>query len=65
VRTGIEGGQSTPSSIAKFIAGARCGTSLQELKNAVRPLTDVEFIKARAGFGEFEIVVDERGFAQN
>jgi hypothetical protein len=34
-------------------------------KNAVRPLTDVEFIKARAGFGEFEIVVDERGFAQN
>jgi hypothetical protein len=51
--------------LVKVIAGARCPTSLQELKNAVRTRTDVEFIKARAGFGEFEIVVEERGFAQN
>jgi len=32
--------------LVKVIAGARCGTSLQELKNAVRSLTDVEFIRA-------------------
>jgi hypothetical protein len=51
--------------LVKVIAGAKCPTSVQELKNVVRPLTDVEFIKGRAGFGEFEIVVDERGFAQN
>jgi hypothetical protein len=51
--------------LVKVIAGARCRTSLQELKNSVRPFTDVEFIKARAGFGEFEIVVDERGFARH
>jgi hypothetical protein len=51
--------------LVKVIAGARCGTSLQELESAVRPLTDVEFIKARAGFGEFEIVVDERGISNS
>jgi hypothetical protein len=39
--------------------------TLQELENAVRPLTNVEFIKARAGFSEFEIVMDERRFVQN
>ena len=48
--------------LVKVITGARCGTSLQELKNAVRPLTDVAFIRAWAGFSEFEIVVDQRGF---
>ncbi len=51
--------------LVRVIVGARCGTSLQELESAVRPLTNVEFTKARAGFGEFEIVVDERGFTQN
>lgn len=49
--------------LVKVIAGARCPAPLQELQDAARPLTDVEFVKARAGFGEFEIVVDQRGFA--
>jgi hypothetical protein len=51
--------------LVRVIAGARCATSLQELENAARPLAGVEFIKARAGFSEFEIVIDERGFSNS
>lgn len=45
------------------IAGARCKLSESEITQALRPLENqVEVIKARAGFTNFEIVKDERGF---
>jgi hypothetical protein len=53
-----------PSLVLKrVIAGARCTLPLQEIEEATEPLAaGVHFSKARAGFTEFEIVKDQRGF---
>jgi hypothetical protein len=48
--------------LVKVIAGASCSLSESEITSALEPLTDVSLIKARAGFKEFEIVRDRRGF---
>ena len=45
------------------IAGGRCPTPKGEIESALGPLANqVELIKARAGFTQFEIVQDQRGF---
>lgn len=48
--------------LKKVIAGARCTLPLHEIEDAIGPLAKVQFVKARAGFTEFEIVKDQRGF---
>jgi len=48
--------------LVRVIAGATCSLSESEITKALEPLTDVSVIKARAGFKEFEIVRDKRGF---
>lgn len=49
--------------LVQVIAGARCKLARNEILEALHPLSNVELIKARAGFNRFEIVVDQRGFA--
>lgn len=50
-------------SLLAVIAGARCSVTKQEIEEALGSGTDnVELIKARPGFTEFEIVIDQRGF---
>jgi len=49
--------------LKKVISGARCTLPFHEIKEATEPLAaEVQFVKARAGFTEFEIVKDQRGF---
>jgi hypothetical protein len=49
--------------LEKVIAGARCALLESEIVEALGPLAkDVILVKARAGFREFEIVKDKRGF---
>ena len=51
--------------LAKVIAGARCHLPESEIIRALDSMAeDVILIKARAGFREFEIVKDKRGFPQ-
>ena len=54
----------TSLQLQKVIAGARCALSGRDIQEATEPLSkDVIFVKARPGFTEFEIVKDQRGFA--
>jgi hypothetical protein len=49
--------------LEKIIAGARCLLSEREIAAEIESLAEkVTIIKARAGFKEFEIVKDQRGF---
>ncbi|HXM22427.1 MAG TPA: DUF2971 domain-containing protein [Terriglobales bacterium] len=49
--------------LVKVIAGARCTLLENEIAQALSPLAEnVVVIQARAGFKEFEIVKDKRGF---
>jgi hypothetical protein len=49
--------------LVKVFAGARCSLSESTIAEAMGPLAkDTALLKARAGFGKFEIVKDERGF---
>lgn len=48
--------------LVEVIAGARCNLARKEILEALRPLTNVNLIKARPGFHRFEIVKDKRGF---
>lgn len=51
--------------LIKVIAGARCELSEREIVKALGALAkDVVLIKARAGFKQFEIVKDKRGFTK-
>jgi hypothetical protein len=52
--------------LVKVIAGARCSLLESEIVEALGPLAkDVILVKARAGFKEFEIVKDKRGFTKS
>jgi hypothetical protein len=49
--------------LVKVIAGARCDVHESEIVQALGlNIRDVQVVKARAGFKEFEIVKDKRGF---
>jgi len=48
--------------LVRVIAGASCSLSEREIMGALEPQAGVSVIKARAGFKEFEIVKDKRGF---
>ncbi len=49
--------------LVKVIAGARCSLAEDKIVEALGSLAeDIKIVKARAGFKEFEIVKDERGF---
>jgi hypothetical protein len=48
--------------LVEVIAGARCSLARNEILEAIRPISNVRLIKARAGFRRFEIVKDRRGF---
>jgi Protein of unknown function (DUF2971) len=49
--------------LVMVIAGARCELSEHKLTSSLGELADsVKLIKARAGFGKFEVVEDQRGF---
>ena len=48
--------------LVTVILGARCTVTKKEIVEVLRgPSTDISFVKARAGFREFEIVRDRRG----
>ena len=50
--------------LAEVIAGARCSLSKVEIVQALGPLAGAtSVIKARAGFREYEVVRDKRGFS--
>jgi hypothetical protein len=52
--------------LKKVVAGALCTLPLHEIEEATEPLAaEVQFVKARAGFTEFEIVKDQRGFLKS
>jgi len=48
--------------LVMVIAGARCELSENQLTSALRELADSKLIKARSGFGKFEVVQDQREF---
>lgn len=49
--------------LVEVIAGARCAVSSSEIEQALGPSAEsIKLIKAHAGFGEFKIVEDLRGF---
>jgi hypothetical protein len=48
--------------LVQVIAGASCDLAENKILEALRPLNDVELIKARPGFHRFEIVKDKLGF---
>lgn len=49
--------------LVRVIAGARCSLAEDKIVEALGSLAeDIKIVKARAGFKEFEIVKDERGF---
>lgn len=50
--------------LVQVIAGARCELTETAIQDAVKPLNDVEVIKARPGFQRFEIVKQQRGFPE-
>lgn len=53
-------------SLVSVVAGARCTVKLSEVEAAFGEKSErVPVIKARAGFGKFEIVKDLRGFPKN
>jgi hypothetical protein len=47
--------------LIEVIAGARCPLTKSKILDALKSLSDVKVIKARAGFHRFEIVEDQRG----
>jgi hypothetical protein len=52
--------------LVKVIVGARCSILESDIVGALGPLADdVSLVKARAGFREFEIVRDKRGFPRS
>lgn len=51
--------------LVTVIVGARSTLTKNEILNALRPLNNIELIKARAGFQRFKIVRDKRGFPKN
>lgn len=48
--------------LVEVVAGARCNINEQEIRNVVQPLKSMRVIKARAGFGKFEVVRNKKGF---
>jgi Protein of unknown function (DUF2971) len=50
--------------LIEVIAGARCELAKSEILDVLKPLQDVRLVKARAGFEQFEIVEDQRGFSE-
>jgi|SRR5580704_11994810 hypothetical protein len=52
--------------LVQVIAGARCAITRNQSLDAIGPSAhEVELTKGRAGFGKFEIVVDQRGFLES
>jgi len=51
--------------LVEVIVGARCKLTRNEILEALRPLDNVNLIKARPGFNRFEIVEDLRGFSES
>jgi hypothetical protein len=47
--------------LVEIIVGDRCTVPRSAIVRAVVPLTEINLIKARAGFTKFEIVIDQRG----